>query len=403
MEMLQGKGDIQVTARNKECEEIADDLKTVSALEDWVKNLRVGDVKCLLSHPFVEACAEDQTDLSRIAALKQRLIEVAAMLSEYEEEHSPKYDRSLAFAGTVYLRLEPKYESESLEVNRGTVAKHWKSNRLTYDEQNNTEAPKSLSPEYLRRGERKLVFLPFAEHFLAAAQAWAKAEGVEHVPFTQVGPARTSMEARVAERLRELEQKAYEDRLEEIEQDGMLKIRDEDAMLATLMMVTDLAKESFWAIDRSPINAWSTARLSQYLEHQLKRVREGGVTLERIYIFDDREIEDGKFRKDVTGFIEKHENANAKVLLCRLSLVESLELSFPRQRGLFLADGETEPITVTGMLSNHGSIGKAVIHLRKNAEVGLLRDDYQAIADAITQTGHDRKIREQLEQLAGSE
>jgi hypothetical protein len=368
---------------------VATDLKAISNIRAWSKHDEFTKLECLLDHLLIDHFAEEPKGLpERINALKGVLLEVVERIERREKIHPPDLNRRVAFAGSVFLRLE-SYENKTLEEIRARVAEKWKSTR--------SKKPTSeMSPDSLRQIENKEVFLPLATEFEAYALEWAKEMDIDPSDLYPNASFGATMEVRVARRLQAIEEATYQKRLLAIENDGMLDIRTEDEMLEVLLMVTDMASHSFKAVDHTPIREWFAApRLREYLRHQLKRVEIGPVTLERIYIVDEKDMDDASFRTNVKEFIGLHEGASATVRLCPRSVAESLECSFQPHRGLFLADSGGEPLAVTGKLGA-GSVGRAVVHLRENADVRTLREEYELIAEEVSRGDHDCKLRERL-------
>jgi hypothetical protein len=142
-------------------------------------------------------------------------------------------------------------------------------------------------------------------------------------------------------------------------------------------------------------------QLNAYLQLQLQRVLAEEVTLERIRVVTDEEMKDeGRSREQLDHLITLHDEAGAKLLLCRPEAIGDLGLNFKPHIGLLLVDSDAKLVNpdaeiaaITGKLGG-GSIGRALIYLRETDEVTEFLDEYNLLR--MTAVGHDLELREKL-------
>jgi len=375
-------------------DDIVDDLVKIRGLK-WSSPEDFADLK-LQKHRLVIHSAKDPKVLAlRVKALRSLLKKSAGRIKRRERNRVFKEGGSVAFASTALLALQdtlegvtPKemtLEEMKLEEVRAAVVKKWLN-----------KAGEPVSSDGFRQHvEKKKVYKPLAEELQSlTVETLGDADPAEADPLADE---EASMEAKIGTFLKGMEEKTYQQRLKEIEQDGSLEIRDQDEMSAILLQVTELARHEFLAVDQTPLSEWfANKSLKRYLGRQLERVDDGEVRLERIRLVSEEELSDPKERKALVKFIKRHEDASAVLLLCPEEAAESLNNLFRADRGLLLADAEHEPLAVTGKLGEE-SVGHAVIHTREHPELKKIRREYLRLQECVVAGSHDEEVRKRLQ------
>ena len=367
----------------QEVDQLVDEFRQI-ARYGWPQ---AGECTALLGHPMVAHTARDPNDEGAcIKALKGLLKKAVADLKKKEKLQGLRYDRSVAGACNRLLRLEKKFDDQSLKKLREGVGAEWK----------NRDGEPLGGESFRIHHERKNALRPFAHAFLAFAEHQLEKHGVDPKGAGK-RPGETVPERMVA-RLERLEANWHGKRLQRLGDQGSFRIKDEEEMLAVLLAINELAEHGFRAVDHTPIGKWtSKPRLKKYLQVQLKRVEEskGALTLERIRLVADSELTHKRQRGQLANFVKQHEDASATLLLVPIEAVTGLEVSFQPHNGLLLADPQAGTIAVTGRLGE-GTVGRALVHTRDGDEVGTLVDEYESLKAAAEENDYDRKLRERL-------
>lgn len=378
-------------------DQIVNELQAIRRFS-WSKPEQFKSLETLLGHPLVTERAAPSNEIpALVEALKATLEEVVEKIEEEERQPEPNLGRSVAYASKVLLRLEPKYEPKSLAALRKDVTAKWEK-----------RGGGELSADTFRQQlEVPAVYEKFAKTFRRLAES--RHDRQKEAAEPPVPPELTAVldgtlksiqkilpePSHIASALANLEVKALEKRAVQL-QGGFLRVRDEDEMFKILVTLTELAKRDCVAIDSVPVSEWfGSLKLNEYLDEQLKRVEEGGITLERIRIIDDDELQGGRSWEQLDKLIKLHREAGADLLLCRKGVIRELRLKFNTHMGLFMVDAGTKsPAAITGELSESGSIGLARVFIGHTEMIRGFEREYEDLkCMAVDQ---NREIREML-------
>jgi hypothetical protein len=382
---------------------IVRDLQAVRRLR-WARPEQFGRLETLLTHPLVNHFAfQPKKERQRVKALEAALREVVERIQEKEGD-DPPLGRSVADAATALLRLSPEFERMALEEIREHIAATWAR-----------QGGGSLSPNGFRLHlEVPGVYEPVAAAFREfAREQWedyspkepleGEAESLEdEEPVEEGSGEEVPATASVGEALQLAESRIYREHQKEIGE-GMMRIRSEEEMIEVLLTLTQVAKREFHAVDYVDISEWfGSPRLNRYLMKQLDRVEKEGISLTRIRVVHDEELQyEKRSREQLERFVELHKRAGAKLLLCRdktvKKLKEDFELRFAPHVGLFLIDSAGEPAGVTGKLSSDGAIGRARVYVGDHSDLRKYKSEYQVLERTAVE--QNATVREELESL----
>jgi hypothetical protein len=379
---------------------IVNDLQAIRRLT-WARPEQFESLDTLLGHPLVtERAAPSNETPALVEALKATLEEVVQAIEEGERQSEPEMGRSVAYASTVLLRLEPKYERKSLEELREEITAKWKK-----------RGGGKLSVDTFRQQlEVSEVYEPFAKAFrrLATEQRSRRSAETEREEEPESSKSAKALEralrivkrelpepSEISNALLDLEVETLKERVVDL-REGRLVVREQDEMFKILIKLTELANEDCRAIDSVPAGEWfSSLKLNDYLERQLERVATEGIKLERIRIIDDDELQGGRSWEQLHGLIELHRKAGAEFLLCRKDVIPELRLRFNTHMGLFMVDAGTKsPAAVTGELSEGGSIGLARVFIGHTEMIREFEREYEDLKRVAVD--QNREIREML-------
>jgi len=354
------------------------DLQGIRHL-DWSRPRDFEQLKTLLRHPVVRGLAEEPNETpQRVAALRAFLREVIARLEQRESAAPPPLERSVALAGAALLRLSPEFEQMPLEEIRAHIASRWEKRG---------GGPLSIDGFRLHL-EESAVYGPLAAEFRELARERADDPHFDVALESALSP--------IAESLIAMEQRTFEERTAHIEQ-GVLKLLDERQMFEALIKSIEAARHEFIAVDHVDVSEWFVApRLHDYLRIQLRLVEAGKIKGERIRIVTEDELEaHGRRREQLEMLIELHEKAGASLLLCRAETVPKLKLGFSPHVGLLVIDACTAtPTAITGKLGD-GTIGRAMVYLRRTDEVLEFMEEYTRLK--MSAALQNQELRDQLD------
>jgi hypothetical protein len=350
--------------------EILRDLKVIRA-HMWSEDA-LAELSLLELHYIREAAQDPKGTAECMEALRQHLLKVLERLRAREEVKAWPHGNSVAAAAGAILHLESPYEEMEIEKVRVAIEKEKKW--LKRD-------GKPAKAGNFRNIEDPKILQPFAEEFLQLERE-------------QTGGG--SNEEMIVPQLRQMESATYEERLLSIE-NGALGIRNEDEMQQILEMVIGVAKRGFKAVDSRPVEEWSIDLMNDFLERQLTRVQEDDLSLERIYLVDESEMDNPEFWTALARLVKRHEDGGGKLLLCPFKVARRMKLSFDRDFGFFLADGDgKEALGVGGMLSET-SIGPAELYTRRAGPLLKYIKQYKRLAEVTKVAGgEDFKLRKRL-------
>jgi hypothetical protein len=380
---------------------IVNDLQAIRRCLSWTRPEQFEGLDTLLGHPLVtERAAPSNETPALVEALKATLEEVVQKIAEEEQLTELEMGRSVAYASTVLLRLEPEYERKSIKELREDITARWEKRgggKLGVD-------------TFRQQLEVSEVYEPFAKAFrrLAAEQRSRRSAETERAVAPESSRSAQALEralgivkrelpepSEISNALLDLEVETLKERVANL-REGRLVVRDEDEMFNILIKLTELANEDCRAIDSVPAGEWfSSLKLNHYLERQLERVETEGIELERIRIIDDDELQGGRSWEQLHELIERHEKADARFLLCRRDVIPELRLRFNTHMGLFMVDAGTKsPAAVTGELSEGGSIGLARVFLGHTEMIREFEREYEDLKRVAVD--QNREIREML-------
>ncbi len=330
-------------------------------------------------------------------ALRTALTRIVKQIERLEQKEPPPLDRSVAYAATLLLRLDPETEDEVAEQLRKRIVTRWKRNER-----------EQLSADGFRQHlEIPAVYEPLAAEFRLYARdqeqrlgGFKKLEPSGGKQVRVTGPAPPSKLGKLARRLWDLERKALALRLTAV-RDGELGVRNDEEMVKLLVMLTETAEHELKAVDHVAISEWfGNPLLNEYLRLQLDRSRHGKVSLERIRLVTEDELADARRLKQLHEFVRLHDEASADLLLCPLQVAEDLRTSFRPRMGLLLVDPKTEPVLLTGWLGE-GLIERARVYTQPTDTLREYQAEYVRLRTNVISHDRDRMVRAQLAKLAG--
>jgi hypothetical protein len=349
------------------------DLRAIRRL-DWSQPEQFRKLQTLIKHPVVLKAAKEPKGIEqRVEGLNASLRKVVSRI-EKEEGPEPPLGRSTALAGLVLLRLSPEFEPMSVEQLRIHITASWEK-----------KGGGGLSVNGFRLHLEPDVYRRLADGFKQLA--------AEEVDDSSPGDHDLSP---IANSLITMEKKAYEERRTHIRQ-GVLKLLDEKQMFEVLVKTVEEAQREFIAVDHVDVSEWFVSpRLHQYLRVQLGLVANKVLRGERLRLVTTAELEaGGRRREQLDMLIKLHKDAGASLLLCHADAIPKLELSFSAHVGLLVVDADTAtPTAITGKLGA-GTIGRAMVYLRKTDEVLQFLEEYERLK--MTALEQNRELREQLE------
>jgi len=382
---------------------VVSDLQEI-AREGWAHPEKWENMQVLLGHEVVRHNAKGAKKLSeRAKALRALLKKGVTRIRAKERNGEIPPTEPLSNTLTALLRTQPqmpdpedpqgkkvlKLDEMELEKIRTNIAWWWPGRVETPG-----KAKRHLSVGgYRQHVERPKVLEPFAAELIALLQD-------EEARIGKVSPGNSeeslTMEEALAGALIEMEERNSRRRIDKIHRDGSMGIRDEDEMFEVLLLVTALARKSVKAVDYTPISEWfANKRLKRYLAAQLKRVKEGEVSLERIRLVESPETLPKRKREKLARFIKEHEDVGGAILLCPMAVAEERQTAFRSDRGLLLADDDEESIAVTGKLGE-GSVGKALVFTREHTSLKTIQNEYEDLRERILADELDYGLREEL-------
>ncbi len=356
------------------------DLKTIRRLR-WSRHEDFTQLEVLFEHPLVGARAAKPKGVpERVRSLRKLLRMTKTRIKKREGDGTP---RPKATAAVALLRLEPEFDGKSVEELFPAAVKGWKN-----------ENGGDMKPGTFRAHREEPDFYePFAAAFRELYADLAERYGLDpEGDESDPDAAAEGKEGGFRHRLQAMEQESHKRRLHAIEE-GTLRIRDEEEMRNVLVAVTELAESTLKAVDYNPIFDWYQPPLDAYLALQTRRARDDGIELERIRLVSEEELADRRECEKLAEFLELHEAASAKLLLCPVEAARKLEISFQPYKGLLLADDASQPLAVTGKIGDDGSVGRAFVY-HETDEVGEIQHEYSRLR--TTAEKHSDQLRQQL-------
>lgn len=349
------------------------DLQTLRQLS-WSRPERFTRLEVLLEHPLVLELADGADDPEvRVAALRAVLQQGVDVLREKGADGP-----LVAGAAAALLRLDPRFEKETISEIRELVARSW-------PRQSKRGQDAYVSAEGFRKYvENPRVIEPLARvlEALGPAAPDADADAVELEDIdrriAQLLTAPASL-GRVAVRVWATERAAHCERLTSIAGEGYFRIRDAPEMFELLGLMIAAARHEMQAVDHIDLTEWGAdPRLGKYLKSQLERVQRARIPLTRIRLVDDEELEDAEIRRLLQQFDARHRRANVTLLLCHSDAVDYLETAFTQPTGLFLIDPQADPTAVIGW-GGGGPKERTELHMRETERLRAARREFELL------------------------
>ena len=344
----------------------------------------------LYGHPVVSHRATRPDDPgARVVALKWMLKKTVSRMRVQEPRGRSAARRSPAAASEALLRLKPEYALDKLPVPElwAEVARRWP--RL------DGGGPVSVDTFRMHVADEK-VYAPFAAELRRFAADYAREHGIAlgESPEGWDFPLAPAELDGIGLRLWEMEARRSKKRCEAISK-GAVQPRNQDEMLEMLAMLTESAS-TLEAVDHISIDQWSVegSPVRDYLDLQLDRARRGDLTLERVRLVAEEELESRYAVQQLREFIALHENASASLLLCPVEEVRGTP--FDSMVGMLLANRTTAPAAVKGWIGE-GQIRNAMMYPPGSPSLDELVSGYQQLLSQVKGRLLDSKLRERLE------
>lgn len=207
--------------------------------------------------------------------------------------------------------------------------------------------------------------------------------------------------SRLAPRLWQDEERRHHERLAAI-REGAVAVRGREATVRALRSLTEEAHRSVHAVDLADITDWlEDTGLNDYLTFQLQRSAHGEISLERIRVVHDSELQDPHRRELLERFVEMHEQARASILLCPARELEMLATVFGAQ-GMALMDRGENAACVMGRVGAMGHLEGANVYLKGSSPLRSAINDYDRIKEHIVRLHLDEGLRERLAEEAAN-
>jgi hypothetical protein len=177
-------------------------------------------------------------------------------------------------------------------------------------------------------------------------------------------------------------------RLAEI-QEGLVTLRRPEEILDLVLTMTEAAKHTLHAIDQTALENWSKDwRLRRYLETQLARARDGEVTVERLRVVRQSELDQPGQVDLLRKFITMHDAAGATLLVCHEDDLRTLHVSFVSDSPsatvdriiMLTIDVDSQPASLVSRLEKEGRyVKEGTLHLRSLAQIRKYHTDLERV------------------------
>jgi hypothetical protein len=179
--------------------------------------------------------------------------------------------------------------------------------------------------------------------------------------------------------------------------EGELYFGAADEALEHFKLTVNAAQSSIHALDHIDPRQWfENVGWNRHLMEQLRRVRAGEITLERVRVVRDELLGDADYVQPLIALVNAHEDAGATMILCPESGLREMKTYFHPSRGMLLIDRDERPACVTGTVGASGLVENALLYLRKLGPVDRVLRDYDEIRERITAEQWDTALRERL-------
>jgi hypothetical protein len=175
---------------------------------------------------------------------------------------------------------------------------------------------------------------------------------------------------------------------------GVFSVSNQEEMLELLLTMTQAARESIHAVDRTDLERWfGNARMQHYLDAQLERAAAGTITVERLRFIRRERLQDARERNLLREFIRLHDEAGATLLLCPEDPESGLQTGFDSRMFMVLVDANGAPACLTAWLGESGYIERSLVYLRDLDPVRTHRADMQRVKEHVTLNRFNESIR----------
>jgi hypothetical protein len=175
---------------------------------------------------------------------------------------------------------------------------------------------------------------------------------------------------------------------------GIFSVSNQEEMLELLLTMTQEARESIHAVDRTDLERWfGNARMQHYLDLQLERARAGTIRVERLRFIRQERLQYARERNLLREFIRLHDEAGATLLLCPEDPESGLQTGFDSRMFMVLVDVDSVPACLTAWLGESGYIERSLVYLRDLDPVRNHHADMQRVAEHVTLNRFNESIR----------
>jgi hypothetical protein len=175
---------------------------------------------------------------------------------------------------------------------------------------------------------------------------------------------------------------------------GVFSVSNQEEMLDLLLTMTQAARESIHAVDRTDLERWfGNARMQHYLDAQLERASAGTIRVERLRFIRRERLFQARERNLLREFIRLHDEAGATLLLCPEDPESGLQTGFDTRMFMVLVDANSTPACLTAWLGESGYIERSLVYLRDLDPVRTHRADMQRVKEHVTLNRFNESIR----------
>jgi hypothetical protein len=196
----------------------------------------------------------------------------------------------------------------------------------------------------------------------------------------------------------EKEGESYAKRFKRLTDEGSLPAEGNAEVLYYLNALTKKAERTIEAVDHTDIHVWSDdPRLKKYLDEQLAREKEEGISLTRIRLVKEAELEVAKDREALVELVRRHDDADATLLLCLEdeATAENIGLT-PAEGGMLVIDRDDIPAGLVGRITKKGRLEGATVYFKAAGGMQDAIRGYEAIKERIEHHQLDEHVRDRL-------
>jgi hypothetical protein len=254
-----------------------------------------------------------------------------------------------------------------------------------------TDFGRRQEPRLLAECARRILALDQEDRLAAAAAAGAAAGTTTAAPPDALldDPALSPLAPLLWTRA----EREHQRRLSAI-RGGVFSVSNQEEMLELLLTMTQAARESIHAVDRTDLERWfGNARMQHYLDAQLERAAAGMICVERLRFIRRERLLEVRERNLLREFIRLHDEAGATLLLCPEDPESGLQTGFDARMFMVLVDANSAPACLTAWLGETGYIERSLVYLRDLDPVRTHRADMQRVKEHVTLNRFNESIR----------